>query len=451
MCRIKQVAVATLTAGLSFGPLASIDAMAQAAGATVLSPSLQAVSAPNSPGGYAPPDQPVPEGISVASRPRADYLPIGGRIGSFFLYPELTVSGRYTDNVRANDAVKFGDGSVRAAGGAQVVSGFGRHELRAGGWFNRTFFLNHSDENASQYGGAVAGRADLPGTTVWLKGTAERRVLPREDFNSPGNSRSPLSYNRLEGSVDVERKIARFSVGAGASVARLSYLNVVDDSGALLDQRWRDVSGSNFHGELGYALNPAFRIIARGEYNLMSYALPASDPAQPGGLDRDSHGWRMEGGVRVSLSRVVVGELRIGYLERTYDDPRLLATRGLSFHGDLLWNVTSLTSVRFNADRRIEEAASTTAAGNRVTEFGVSVEHELMRNLIVTASGRHLHYQPLGPTLAGDDWVGRVGARWLINRRFTGTLEYRRSSRDMSDITRDFVQNAVTAGITLML
>lgn len=442
---------------LAFGPhsgdvaLAQVKPEPQPVGVSVLSTNLQPIAAPSAPGGYAPPDVPVPEGISVASRPRSDYLPVGGRLGSFFLYPELTVTERYTDNVRATDAIRFGSHSVRVAGGAQVVSGFSRHELRAGGWFNRNFFFGHGDENASQYGGAVAARADLPGTTVRLRASAERRVLSREDFNSPNSARSPLSFNRLGGSLDVERRISRFSIAAGGTVARLRYLNVIDDSGVITDQRWRDVTTYTARAEAGYEFNPGFRAIVRGEYYRADYALPANDPAQPGGLDRDSRGWRIEGGVRKALSRVLTGEIRVGYLDRRYADPRLLKASGLSFSGDLLWNVTSLTSLRFRADRRIDEAASAVAAGNRVTEFGTVVEHELRRNVIVTAAADYGRISPLGPSPVATQWSVRGGARLLLDRNLSATLEFRHAERDSVDPLHDYTASSGMAGVMLTL
>lgn len=437
---------------LGFGPQAADSAMAQAmAGVSLLNPNLQPISPPTSPGAYVPPEVPVPEGMSVASRPRIDYLPVGGRFGSFFLYPELTVSERYTDNVRATDAIKFGAHSLRVAGGAQVVSGFSRHEVRAGGWFNRNFYYNHGEESASQYGGAVALRADLPDTTVRLRGSAERLVLSREDFNSPNSARSPLSFNRVLGRIDVERKVSRFSVAAGGTIVRLRYLNVIDDSGAVLDQRWRNVTNYVGRAEVGYEVSPALRIIGRGEYSSSSYALPANDPAQPGGLNRDSHGWRIEGGVRASLSRVLIGEVRVGYLNRKYDDPRLLAAGGLSFSGDLLWNVTALTSLRFRADRRIEEAASAVTAGNRFTEFGATVEHELRRNLIVSAAADYARISPLGPAPNGRQWSGRAGAKLLLNRNLSATFEVRHAERTSVDPLHNYSANSAMVGIMMTL
>ena len=418
---------------------------------TTVNANLPPVTVPLAPGGYRKPGDPVPEGVGVAERVRDDYLPVGGRIGSFFLFPSFSVTERYSDNVRASDAVEFGDDSVTLEGGAQLVSGFSRHSLKLGGWVERSFYLHHTDENASQYGGSFAGRIDLPRTTIDLGTTVERRLLPREDFNSPVTARSPLPYDRVHGSLGITQTFNRLSVAVSGAITRLTYLNVIDDNGVVLDERYRSATVVGGVVELTYSVRPGFAAFARGSVTRVSYLLSPVDPAQPGGLDRDSHGWQAEVGARIDLSRVVYAVIRVGYLSRTYDDPRLREARGVSFGADVLWNVTALTSLRFSADRRIEQNDSQFAAGNRVTEFGVAIEHELRRNVILTAKGSHTHFEPLGPVPANDQWRVAAGARYLLNRRFSLKIDYRHDQRTAVDPTRSFAENAVMLGLTLTL
>jgi hypothetical protein len=110
-----------------------------------------------------------------------------------------------------------------------------------------------------------------------------------------------------------------------------------------------------------------------------------------------------------------------------------------------------LTSLRFSGERRIEEAASITAAGNRVTDFGIGVEQELRRNIVLVASGRYLRYSPLGPSPASNEWRAATGVKYLLNRRFALKLDYHHDSRDSLDLQHKFVENAVTFGLTLSL
>jgi hypothetical protein len=445
----KRFFVGQVLGAACFG--CSTAALAQVYPAPPLNPHLPPVSVPNSPGAYVVEAPAVPEGSGVADRPRLDYLPVGGRLGSFFLYPNVTVTDRYTDNVRASDAHKFGADSVQALAGAQVISGFTRHQLRAGTWFDRTFVLGHSSENASEYGGVVAGRIDLPQTAVNLGATVERAVVAREDINSPADARSPLRYDRIRGDIGVSHHFNRLGLAAAGSIVRLRYMDVVTDSGAVIDERYQNAT--QYIGKLAatYTLRPGFDLLAQGVYTRLSYALPPNDPAQPGGLNRDSHGWRTEAGVRLSLTRVLYGEVRLGYLTRDYADPSLKRARGFAYGADLLWNPTGITSVRLNADRRVEEASSTTAAGNRVTDFGVRIEHELLRNLILTTGGRRLRLTPLGPGASSTEWRGDVGAKYLLNHQLALQLAYAHASRSSLDPVREYVENVGTVSVTLSL
>lgn len=457
---MRQNHRAGLRAGLAAGAL--VAALTPGAGGVALAqpviqlpprldPHLPAVGVPASPGGWVPMPSGVPEGVSVEDRPRIDYQPVGGRLGSFFLYPDAKVTDRYTDNVRASDAHKFGGDAVMLGAGAQLISAFSRHQLRAGAWYERTMFIDHSSESSSEYGGAVSGRLDFQDSVLTLRGSAERAVVPRDDVNNIPTARSPQSYDRLRGDIGVVHHFNRLTISARGTIARVSYLNVIDDSGQTIDQRYQNATSYSGVAEVAYNLRPGFDVFARGVYTKLSYSLPANDPAQPGGLDRDSHGWRPEGGVRLALTRVLYGEIRLGYLTRDYADPRLLRARGFAYGGDLLWNPTALTSIRINADRRIEEASSTTAAGNRVTEFGIGIGHELRRNILVTANGRRRRYTPLGPGISSTEWSGEVGARYFLNRQFSLNAGYRYSTRNAADPARAYAENIFTCGITVAL
>ncbi|HZU63533.1 MAG TPA: outer membrane beta-barrel protein [Novosphingobium sp.] len=435
--------------GWALGAVA-IAAGAQAGPCLAQSAILPPVAPALSPGGYAPPFTPVPEGVSVADRARPDYQPVGGRLGAFFLYPQLSANWGITDNVRAVDEQRIGDNYWDLQGGAQLVSGFSRHQLKLGGYAGRSFYQGHAGEDGTRYGGSLAARLDFAGqTSIDLTAAAEHLLLARDDYNSPYGAASPVRYDQLQVKLGASRVFNRLTLRALGGVLGLTYHSPLSDTGALIDQRYRSRTGYSVLMRADYELQPGVSLVARAVWDDQAYRLPASDPAQPGGLARSSVGWRAEGGLAFRLTGKLYGEARLGYMRRRYDDARMLTAKGLSFGADLAWNLDARTSLRLTADRRVDETASITSAGARVSEFDLRVEHELARNLILTAEGDYQRQNPLGPDTPSTEWRGEANARWLINRRLSAKVTYRHAQRACTDPAHAFRSNTGLVGVTL--
>jgi hypothetical protein len=403
-----------------------------------------------SPGGYAPPQPAVPEGVGVADRKRIEYLPVGGRVGSFFLYPDAEATTGVSDNIRATNTERMSDIYLRAQAGAQIVSGFSRHRIKAGVFVAHPFYVDHPREGITQYGGSVDGTLDIDRLTqADLTVTAGRSVVDRTDFNSPVGAASPIAYDHVSARFNLAHTFNRLGIFGTGKVTSMSYRDGVTDAGAPISQRYRDVNVYDSVAEARYNLYPGFDALVHVAYNREAYTLAADDPAQPGHLDRSSTGWTVEGGGRVELTGTLYGEVRVGYLWRDYDDDRLRNAQGFSFNGNLLWNLSGLTTLRLNASRQVEEAASTTAAGNLVTTTTLGLDHEVLRNFIVSIDGGYVHLAPLGTGFSADLWTGRLSGRYLISRRFSLKAELAHADRNSLDRTRAFRAN--TAWLTLSL
>jgi len=120
----------------------------------------------------------------------------------------------------------------------------------------------------------------------------------------------------------------------------------------------------------------------------------------------------------------------------------------------MTWNVTTLTTLNARAARTIQD---TTQAGSPAilrTSGGLSADHELLRNLILTAAVTVTHDNYEDSNREDNYYISGVGARYLMNRNFYGTLGYQlvRRTTDGSDSTANsFWQNLVRVGIEAQL
>jgi hypothetical protein len=388
----------------------------------------------------------VPEGVGVADRARPDYLPIGGRLGSFFLYPTLSITAVATDNVLATDTGPEGDVYGILRGEALLRSNFSRHSLRLKAYADQSVHSKFSSEDVTQFGGQLDGLIEVTRRTqLIVRGIAERQAEERTSYNNISSARSPVRYGHYLASFAVSQDLAPLALTAGISYERFSFRDAVDFSGTLLSQRYRNYGQLTGTASATYTVYPGLAVLVRGSADRRSYSLPAASPLQPGNQDRDSSGGRIEAGLQVAFTSLLYGEARVGYLTRNYSDLTFRDTSGLSFGADLLWNVTPLTTLKFGADRSVQEASSTTTAGNRITQFDLSADHELLRNLIVSAAGSYARIAPLGPLPQSSSYGGRLEARYLMSRQVSFRAGYMYAKRTSPSPDNRFQENRGTA------
>ena len=85
----------------------------------------------------------------------------------------------------------------------------------------------------------------------------------------------------------------------------------------------------------------------------------------------------------------------------------------------------------------MQDTSSPFIAGNTVSAFHVYADHELYRYIILSGDVGYDHFRPNGLGIGGDEYTGAIGARYLINRRYTisGIVRYSGRSSD-SDLLR---------------
>jgi hypothetical protein len=147
------------------------------------------------------------------------------------------------------------------------------------------------------------------------------------------------------------------------------------------------------------------------------------------GVKRNSHGWEVDAGTAVEITRLVTGEIYVGYLEQDYQSPVLKSPTGVAFGGNLIWNITPLWSIKGSASQSVAETDITQASSSTETNFSVTVEHELLRNVILTGNAGYIHDDYNGITRTDDTYLVGAGAKYLLNRNLRLSADITYSSR----------------------
>ncbi|MBI1687001.1 outer membrane beta-barrel protein [Caulobacter hibisci] len=352
-------------------------------------------------------------GVPVRERSRPDYDPIGDLIGAFTVNSQATAKVSYDTNVfretNGRDDV-IGDLLLSA----QAKSNWSRNALVAEAFVGASKQAQYSEAGNSTYGLSLQGRLDGGiGEAVTVDTSFERLAQDRIAVGQVLSTQEPTIYNRSQIGVTGRRAWGPLGVQLSANAAKYDYRDTTSLDGAPLDQQFRDYALGQVGLDVAYGTDPgrAFFMSVAGENR--EYRLH-----RPGSVNRDQQGYEILAGVRSEITPLIRGQLGIGYLHADFEEPGVKTRDVVSFDTRLSYLVTELTTVRVSGRRFMQNIDIPTATAVLVTRVAAGVDHELYRNVILSADFRHDEGDFEG--VDGNSKVNFVelGAIWLIDRHY---------------------------------
>lgn len=385
-------------------------------------------------------------GEGVADRARPEFDPAGVRMGSFLLFPTLDTTFEYDDNVgraSANPTESYG---LIVAPELQLRSEWGRHELNLTAQSISKFYEQDSDLDFTDYGVGMDGRLDISSSTS-LEGEASFAELNEElrTTTAPTGAAEPTEYSSWDVGLQLNQRFNRVTSELEVTYGERDYDDVPNNIGGTIDSDLRDRSASEVRLRAGYDVNPDVNLFIEGALNEVDY-----DQAPPiVTVDRDSDGYRVGAGAAFDVTSLISGEVVVGYLEQDYDSAALADVSGLAADVDIGWNVTPLTTILLGAGSSVEQSDATASGGLMTRYVEVGVDHELLRNVILSAGVGFENNDFEGITREDDIFTANVGALYLINRNASVSAGYTFEERDSNPASRDYDRNRF--GVTLRL
>ena len=379
----------------------------------------------------------------VQDRDRPAFQAVGVRLGSFLVYPAVDLSVVFDDNLFA-DATDTEDFYFRVSPEVRVESNFPRHALNFQADLNNDVYFDESSEDRTEFGVRSTGRLDITeGTSFRGDVLFEERREDRGSPDSVGAAADPVEFTRFQGTGELSYRPGRGRLSVGGTYQVLDFDDVALIGGGTQNNDDRDRDVYSVFGRVGYEVSPGYEVFALGLYGQTDY----DDPLDDNGVNRDSDLYTVEGGARFELTNVIAGEVSAGYTSEDFDDVTLQTVEGIAANADVEWYVTRLTTILFGASRRVQETTIAGASGYINTVIDVGVDHELMRNVILSAGFRYDNRDYEGITREDDQYEADVRAIYLLNRNLSLAAEYRYETRESTAPTEDYTRNVV--GLTL--
>lgn len=384
--------------------------------------------------------------VSVQDRSRPEYESNGIQSGAFIYTPQLAVTAEFDNNIYATETNKINDTIAVLHPSLGVQSTWSVHSLSASANVEHREYLDNGSETVTNYGFSGDGRLDVTGATSVGAGVSYRSGHePRTSSGAVNRAAEPIHSETVGGYVNGSYETGRTKFTAVAGLDSYDYDDVDVIGGGTADQDFRDQDETNLEGRVDYAISPATAVFARVRYQDQAYKTVG------GGGQKNQDGYTLNVGADFDITNLVRGEIGVGYVERSFENPAFAKVDGFSFSGNVEWFATPLVTVSANADRSIKAAAIAASPAYIATDFGGSVDYEYRRNIILSAGGSYGRENYQGIDRLDKRGSLYVGANYFLNRNVGLSLNVETSSLKSTGVDRqsDFDGVRVLFGLTL--
>jgi hypothetical protein len=372
--------------------------------------------------------------VSVLQRSRPDYTAVGFHVSDFTIFPKVDVSLNYDDNIYDLQSGAVGDAIVTAIPEIDVQSNWSRNAVSGRVWAQQDWYAKYSSEDAVQYGGDLTGRFDFGQSTLTGEVLSGQHAQLRSALINIGGGfpvhRAPFDTTELN--AQLAHEFTRLRLSARVDYQINTYQNGETSAGAVVVYKDLNHQTLNYGGkaELAVSADTAVYVTAGG--NSQQYVM--GEPAIT--FTRNSSGYEVDAGLNFDLTRLLRGELQVGYLSQTFVSPLFKPISGPSAQGQLEWFLTQLTTVTVQASRSVADAMVPNAGGFLASNAKLEVDHELLRNLILSANAWIGQDQYNGIDRTDDRHSIGLSANWLFNRWVGLTFAYNYSDQRSSGVAK---------------
>jgi hypothetical protein len=398
----------------------------------------------------------VPEGysagrnVSVRERSRPDFEAIGIRRGSFVILPNAEAGAGITSNTYLSPIDPVASPFAFLRGAVLARSNWSRHSLRISGEGEVRRFVGQSARNEDRWQASAVGRLDISGVLV-LEGmlTAERDFENQFSGEALPTIAALSRYRRNFGSLKGRYTSGRVRGTWIVDRTSLDFSPLALRTGGFRDQSDRDRDISRATVQVEYAQTPSIALMGQVSFARTGFERNLIS----GAPNRDSDAVRALGGVNLDLAGRVRGTVSVGYTNRNYRSPLYSDASGFSFESRLEFFPTDLTTVSLGSRRTLEDSqiGNNGAFWNTNATFGI--DHELLRNLILGATGQVGTQKYVDSGRRSESFILRGNARYLSSRRLEirGAVSYgsRLPSADLP--SNRFHEFRSEAGVTLKI
>jgi hypothetical protein len=386
------------------------------------------------------------ENDTAASRLRPEYDQQGVPAGTFLLFPTLTAEGSWNSNIYARSDVRDSDEVIAMRPVVNARSQWTRNQLNFLAQAEVDRYATHTSEDVVTWSVAGNGRFELGGdTAVSADAQFANNIEQRGTTGDTLFGAKPVAYGQITADLKLEQGLNRTRVTLSGHVDRYRYVARELD-GSVIDLSYRDYTYLEGKARVAQAISPGVAAYVDVELDNNTYAFYV-----PAAGQRDSTQYAALFGFAFGINRLLQGEAAVGYFHRTFRADTNRPIGGLDYNLSLVWSPTRLTTINLTADKAYQRAPMLGVAGFEQQDAGVTVVHELLRNVLLRPGLSYSLAQYVDLPFHDRFISGQFGATWLLSPHWQVDSSATHRLGRFSDPTltaRNFDQNRFSLALT---
>ncbi len=390
--------------------------------------------------------QEIPRGQTVKSRPKPETDPLGIRVRDFLFFPKVSLSDSYDSNIMSAKTDEISDHIFLVDLDGEFRSDWKLHSLKFAGNLKSAQHFDNSDENFNDIKLKADGRYDVSSEFNLTGGT--NLLFGHEDRSSTDDAGGiePGKYTQFTINGGADKTFNRYSIKGGFTVDKYDY-DDVKTTGEDVNNDDRDRFETEADIRVGYEFHPESELFSRLEVNNSSY----HDDVDDNGVNRDSTGLEVTTGLSFDLTGITFGNVFAGYRRQSVDDSSLSTISGPTVGFDLTWNISTLTTIKGSLEKTVEETTTAGSSGIFRTKSSVSIDHELLRNMILSGNYGYTYNEFEGIDRTDKEPSFEFGVDYKLNRNVYSELKYNYSSRTSTTESSEYDQHVFMIKFTAQL
>jgi hypothetical protein len=374
--------------------------------------------------------------------------PVGLRMGSFTLFPEIEVGGLWQNNVLRSSRDPRTDVALELRPSIRVVSNWRRHALELGARATTSFHGDLSSEDDRAWALDARGRLDITrATNLELRASHDVTQEQRGSIESAGAGGERATVTTSRAQVALNHRFNRLSVQLRTGVAEATFSDGTTggDDGRGSGGSERDYREGDVAFRATWDFKPGFAVFSEVEHVSRDHARAGGTGASE---NRDSAGERYRAGVSFGTrSQKLRGEVSTGWGVQRLEAAGAAPVDGILLDANVAWRPSALTTFLWTA--RTDLAASTAAgtSGARTYATGLEARHAFRRYLIGTAGVRFTQqeFQGLAP-VEERELLLQLGAEYFLSREVSLFTRYQHTRFTTAERARNYEADEVRIG-----
>lgn len=355
-------------------------------------------------------------GVTVTSRRRPDYDARGIHVGSYLFRPQFSEGFGYDDNVLGTRE-KRGSTVLTTRADVLATSDLPRYGVTARVTVNDFRYFDQPRQSLTNWTAALGAAYDLGRDTVSLAYSHVNQNQTPRDLNAP------LLDQAIAYRVDTLRGGYRITFNRLSLRPELAVAHYDFDDGTVTGLPYRqDYRNRN---TISPALTAAYELAPRRNVVVVLRNVTSRYTTRPAGfVNRDSSDNSVLTGLDYDGGGLWRYRLLAGYEVRTFSSPTLKTIQAPVAEAAVIFSPTGLTTVTGSLTRRIQDSADESTVGFTETAARLVVDHEYLRNVLLTANGQATFAEYSQGGGSQTQFFAGAGATWLVNRNVSLAATY---------------------------